>query len=82
MRKNRLKPQSLSDMPGDLSDLTDYNPSTEGQSLPAGTKLSDLLKDPRPQPARVSSFENGMLKAVRELNQKPQLLREVSKRIS
>jgi hypothetical protein len=44
--------------------------------------LSDLLEDPRPQPTHVSHFENGMLKAVRELNQNPELLREVSKRIS
>ena len=81
-RKNRITPQPVAGALGDLSGLTDHDPTAEEQPLPEGIRLSDLLDDPRPQPTHVSHFENGMLKAVRELNQNPELLREVSKRIS
>ena len=82
MRKNRLTPQPVVGALGDLSGLTDHDPTAEERPLPDGIRLSDLLEDPRPQPTHVSPFENGMLEAVRDLNQDPELLREVSKRIS
>lgn len=84
MRRTRPKPLSITKILGDISGLTNSpNPSEEVKPLPEGTRLSDLLMDPEPRkPLYEGSFETGMLREVRELNQNPELLREVSKRIS
>ena len=36
MRKNRLTPQPVAGAPGDLSGLTDHDPTAEEQPLPEG----------------------------------------------
>lgn len=84
MRRIRPEPLSITEILGDLSGLTNsQNLSERAQPSPEETSLSDLLQDPKPQKLlHEGNFDDGMLRAVRELNQDPELLREVSKRIS
>lgn len=47
-----------------------------------GVDLSDLLTDPGRKIDATEDFSDAMLRAVKDLNQNPELLKEVSQRIS